>query len=136
VTSTSTSTTTATLSQLPAAWRADAATLRSWGAAENATTLERAADELEAALHRGADETLSLPEAARESGYSADHLGRLIREGKLPNAGRPNAPRIRRGDLPRKTKARRDGRRETLGVYSPVQIARSVVTSLKEHDHD
>ncbi len=34
--------------------------------------------------------------------YSADHLGRLVREGKLPNAGREGAPRIRLQDLPRK----------------------------------
>ncbi len=29
------------------------------------------------------------PEAARRSGYYADHLGRLVRDGKIPNAGRP-----------------------------------------------
>lgn len=46
--------------------------------------------------------SLSLAEAARRSGYSADHLGRLVRQGKIPNAGRPNAPRIRLSDLPRK----------------------------------
>lgn len=51
--------------------------------------------------HRN-DEALNLRKAARESGYSVDHLGRLLSEGQLPNAGRPNAPRIRRGDLPRK----------------------------------
>jgi len=49
-----------------------------------------------------ADELLNLRTAARESGYSADHLGRLVHEGKIPNAGRPHAPRIRRADLPRK----------------------------------
>ena len=35
-----------------------------------------------------------------ESCYSAAHLGRLVREGKVPNAGRPGTPRIARGDLP------------------------------------
>ncbi|MDE2782551.1 MAG: hypothetical protein OXK77_06320, partial [Gemmatimonadota bacterium] len=44
-------------------------------------------------------------EAARESGYSADHLGRLVRDGRIPNAGRPGAPRIARTDLPRKAPA-------------------------------
>lgn len=35
-----------------------------------------------------AAETLSLAEAARESGYTADHLGRLIKHNKIVNAER------------------------------------------------
>jgi len=46
---------------------------------------------------------LTLTEAARWSGYSREHLGRLVAKGTIPNAGRPNAPRIRVADLPRKT---------------------------------
>jgi hypothetical protein len=49
-----------------------------------------------------ANEPLSLTEAARESGYSAGHLGREIKAGRIPNAGRENAPKILRRDLPRK----------------------------------
>jgi hypothetical protein len=52
--------------------------------------------ELEAALHDSEEELLDLQEAAPESGYSPDHLGRLVRDGKIPNAGRRNAPKIRR----------------------------------------
>jgi hypothetical protein len=48
------------------------------------------------------DERLTLNEASAESGYSVDHLGRLLRDGKLTNVGRPRAPRVRRGDLPRR----------------------------------
>ncbi len=48
---------------------------------------------------------LILPEAASRSGYSAEHLGRMIREGRIPNAGRKGAPRIRTADLPRKPPA-------------------------------
>ena len=87
--------------------------------------LDRCADELEA--------TLSLVEAASESGYSADHLGRLVRDGKIPNAGRPGAPRIARKHLPRKCHstgappqprlARGRGRRE----LSSRQIVESVI---------
>ena len=40
--------------------------------------------------------------AARVSGYTADHLGALVKRGKIPNAGRTGAPRIRRQDVPRK----------------------------------
>jgi len=92
------------LRELVPAWRARAADLRSWALADGAATaLERAADELEAALHSEAEELLNLEQAAAASGFSADHLGREVRAGRIPNAGRPNAPRIRRADLPRKT---------------------------------
>lgn len=71
----------------------------------------RLCDEMLADLERAAvndgDQLLSLRAAAIESGYSADHLGRMLRAGTLPNAGRANAPRIRRGDLPRKSNALR-----------------------------
>ena len=48
------------------------------------------------------EEVLTLVEAAMESGYSADHLGRLVRAGAIVNVGRANAPKIRRRNLPRK----------------------------------
>jgi hypothetical protein len=67
-----------------------------------ARAYELAASDLEAALEEGAKEALTLTEAADESGYSADHLGRLVRDGKIPNAGRPGAPRIARRSLPAK----------------------------------
>ena len=43
--------------------------------------------------------SLSLTQAAERTGYSAEHIGRLLRQGKLPNAGRKNAPRVRLRDL-------------------------------------
>jgi hypothetical protein len=43
-----------------------------------------------------------LTEAARESGYSVEYLGRLVRHGMIPNPGKKGSPRIRRCDLPRK----------------------------------
>jgi len=48
----------------------------------------------------GAEHVFTLKEAARKSGYSQAHLGRLVRNGRIPNAGRPRAPRIRLGDVP------------------------------------
>ena len=88
--------------RLPAAWRRQAKTLRRYGGRALATALERCADELEGTIQEHDDATYSLTEAARESGYSREHLGRLVRDGKIPNAGRPGAPRIARRDLPRK----------------------------------
>jgi hypothetical protein len=67
-----------------------------------ARLLARVADELEAALATTGDALVPLNDAARLSGYSADHLGRLIRDGKLVNMGTRHRPRVRVGDLPRK----------------------------------
>jgi len=72
---------------LPGTWRKRAKALRRYTIAERDET------------------TFSLVEASRESGYSADHLGRLVRDGKIPNAGRRGAPRIARRHLPRKAHA-------------------------------
>ncbi|MXX35701.1 MAG: hypothetical protein F4Z50_13210 [Gemmatimonadetes bacterium] len=87
---------------LPGTWRRRAKALRRYGSEPPAVTLERCAAELEDTIVERDEATYSLVEASRESGYSADHLGRLVRDGKIPNAGRPGAPRIARRDLPRK----------------------------------
>jgi hypothetical protein len=84
-------------------WRSRAGKLRDWAAAEEvAHAWEEAARELESVLAAEEQELLNLQQASHRSGYCPDHLGRLIREGKLPNSGRVNAPKIRIGDLPRK----------------------------------
>ncbi len=90
---------------LPVTWRKQAQALRRYGGETPAIVLDRCAAELEATLQELDETTLSLVEAARESGYSADHLGRLVRDGKIPNAGRSGAPRIARRHLPRKAQA-------------------------------
>ena len=95
----------ASVEGLPADWRRQAKSLRQYGGETPAKAIERCADDLEATLRERDETTLSLVEAARESGYSRDHLGRLVRDGKIPNAGRPNAPRIARRHLPRKAPA-------------------------------
>lgn len=91
------------------------------------------ADELEAALRAAAHETLTLEEAARESGYSVAHLARLIQRGTIPNAGRKYAPRILRTNLPLRA-AVLPGRADAR--ISKAQIARSVVDSMRGHDDD
>jgi hypothetical protein len=52
------------------------------------------------------DDDLTLTAAAAISGYSTEHLGRLLRHGVIPNAGRKHSPRIRRSDLPIRPKRR------------------------------
>ncbi|MFL5580924.1 MAG: hypothetical protein ACJ8AO_11160, partial [Gemmatimonadaceae bacterium] len=91
--------------ELPRAWRERAAQLRRY-APEVANALDDAAGELEAAIGEDDARELTLAEAAAESGYSAEHLRKLVATGQLANAGRHHAPRIRRGDLPRKATPR------------------------------
>ena len=94
---------------LPTEWRARAEAMRLHGAPDHARLIEHLASELDEALGAGGDELLTLKEAARASGYSADHLGSLVRKGVLENAGRSGSPRIRRSDLPHKD-AKKPGR--------------------------
>ena len=89
------------LPDLPHAWRDRAEDLRRFSAAA-AAAFEEAAEQLDRSLAEAGDTLLTLAEAARESGYSHSHIARLIRERKIPNAGRPKAPRVRWRDLPRK----------------------------------
>lgn len=72
------------------------------------------------------DDLLTLTDAAEECGYSADHLGALVRSGKLANYGRKLAPRVKASELPRKARSL------TLGQSRAnvrVQIAREVAHS-------
>jgi hypothetical protein len=113
-------------------WGSQAMTLRSFGATTQAAAIERCALQLEQALAAEDGELLTLQQAALLSGYSADHLGRLVRQGSVRNMGRPRAPRLRRGDLPRKAAALPIHAFEPhfLGA-DPRQVARAVVASRK-----
>ncbi len=88
---------------LAAHWRTEADTLRRRGAEGQAVALESCADELEAAHREEALEALTLNAASQESGYSYSALQKKVASGELPNMGTKNCPRVRRGDLPRKT---------------------------------
>jgi hypothetical protein len=65
-----------------------------------ATICEEFLSDLEEILRASGETRLSLGEAAEMSGYSSDHIGRLVRSGKLRNVGRKGAPRVLLGDLP------------------------------------
>ncbi|MCH7995010.1 MAG: hypothetical protein IIB57_11285, partial [Planctomycetes bacterium] len=56
-------------------------------------------------LQTESNAVLTLGEAATRSGYSEGHLGRLVRQRKIPNAGEPRSPRIRVVDLPMRPSA-------------------------------
>ena len=91
---------------LPADYRAKAQLLERFAPAA-AEAFREAADLLDAALIAAELEELDLPTASAECGYSASHLRRLMglesgHTAKIPNAGTPSEPRIRRAHLPRK----------------------------------
>lgn len=92
----------APLARLLLGWRGEVANLRRRGMEREAYLMDGMADDLESALRGMEQEALPLAEAAAESGYSPDHLGRLVRDGTIPNAGRKHAPRICRSNLPRR----------------------------------
>lgn len=87
---------------LPAVWRKRADWLREFGDPNTARLWDTAARELEQAVQVEGEQTYSLTQAAKLSGFSADHLSSLVKKGQIPNAGRDGAPRIRRSNLPMK----------------------------------
>ena len=59
-------------------------------------------DDLRRTILARASQVLTVKEAVRESGYSESHLFHLLESHRIPNAGGPNRPRVRRADLPKK----------------------------------
>lgn len=114
--------------QFFAKWRAEAETMRRRGVmADGAALCEEILGDLESVLKSEGDQLLSLREAAAWSGYSADHLGRMIRTGEIRNAGRKGSPRIRACDLPRRPKAGPP----RSGAYDPAADAREILAKLR-----
>jgi hypothetical protein len=107
-------------------WRAQAATLREYGAEMQAVALERCADQLHEGVRELESRPLTLQEASDLGGYSVDHLGRLVRQGKIPNVGRPGAPRIAREHVP--IKAGMVASKPEKGQIDFKQIVRSAVS--------
>ncbi len=115
------------LTDLPAAFEEAAAIAREYAADERAAAIwERAAEMAEQSLRRSGLERLTLPQAEAESGYSRDHLRRLIDEGTIPNASVADGSKaILRKDLPRKPGHGVAAARPTV-ASSRVQAARAV----------
>lgn len=90
------------IAELVHTWREEAELYRRRGLEDAAKLTDSLADELEAHVRGLRNETVTLTEAAEMSGYTADYLGKLIRRGHLPNAGRKNAPRLYLTDVPRR----------------------------------
>src|SRR5437660_2481237 len=86
-------------------WRQEADRDEQRGLRDAAAMGRHFADELDAYEKNYENEILTLDQAATESGYSKDHLSWLQSQGRLPNAGKHGAPRVRRRDLPKKPRS-------------------------------
>lgn len=101
-----------TPADLPAAWRAEADRLERYAPAA-AEAFRTAADELDQAQREQVDELLTLSEASSASGYAKRSIREMVADGRIANAGRRNAPRVRRGDLPVKPSSPNGSARRT-----------------------
>jgi hypothetical protein len=97
---------------------------------DGARLCEEVLGDLRLLIETQGETVLSISDAAAISGYSREHLGRLVKEGKLENVGRPHAPRVRRGDLPMKPSSLPSkGSTKHIVCASRRQTVRSVVDS-------
>lgn len=95
-----------TPSQFLAKWTAEAEAMHRRGVMVNGAGLcNEILTDFRAVVACQVELVLSLPEAAARSGYTAEHLGRMVGEGRIWNAGRKGVPRIRAADVPRKPPA-------------------------------
>ena len=81
------------------------------------------ASELEELFDTASQECITVPQAALESGYCAEHIRRLVRAGTIENLGRPGAPKVRRAYLPRKP-SRTQGK---ASAYDPLADAQDLM---------
>ena len=95
------------LLKLVSRWREEADLLRGYGAEEAAAAAEKHAREVVEAVKQAEDEELTLAESEIASGYSKRRLSELIADGTIPNVGAKGRPRLRRGDLPIRRKAKK-----------------------------
>lgn len=66
---------------------------------DGAKAYRRIAARIEAAQREWLYETLTISEAAEETGESYSTIRRKLKSGKIPNVGDKHRPRIRRADL-------------------------------------
>ena len=91
-----------------------------------------AAEDVERELRAWSREPLTIEEAAAETGYSPEHLRRLVRHDKLlaeRGEGAKSHLRVQRGHLPAKS-LRRGGIPEPGPGYNPDEDARDIAKRL------
>lgn len=116
-------------------YRDQAATFERYGQTEPAALLSTVAKDLLQERETWESAELTLEQAAEESGYSYSTLQRKVASGEISNAGEKHAPRIRRGDLPRKgsridaeEEQEDGGEQEDAGIASEILGARAAAS--------
>lgn len=116
---------------LASLWREDAATLRKYGADQQASVLEQCAAEVEAERQQRETACVSLDKAVEVTGYSRSHLRRLWRTGQVRQLGTRESPEFHTEDLPRKPGYIAENKTlveaDTPPVNLRMQVARAVV---------
>jgi hypothetical protein len=98
-----------------------------------AAAYRQAAEDVERELRAWNRELLTIAEAAEESGYSKEHLRRLVRKDKLlteRGKGARSRLHLRRGVLPAKSGQTPGGASEVRSVYDPAEDARDIAKRL------
>jgi len=117
-----------TIAELRQAWTNRRDEWRKLGVqVDGARLAEEVLAELEQLAAADAEELLTLTDAAREAQLHPDSIGRAIRQGRIQNAGRQNAPRVRRGDLEKLTTRRRSASRSPDPAPSLSAITRDAI---------
>ena len=86
-----------------------------WPGDPLASALPEIARQLEDRARAYALQSLSVSEASEESGFTEDHLYRLIKNEKIEDVGTGGSRRIRRADLPRK--GTKGGLKDEVGEF-------------------
>ena len=89
-------------SELASKWEKDAQLLAQYGSSQQADLLRNCSRQLFETISSENDVLLTLAVAASITGYSPDHLGKLVRQGTVKNYGRKHSPKLRLADLPKK----------------------------------
>jgi hypothetical protein len=87
---------------LTSTWQMEADLQRRRGQEQDAIRTESFIEDVLEARARHLGQLMTLQEGAEECGYSKAHLGRMVRNGSISNAGKKHAPRVLRRDLPTK----------------------------------
>ncbi len=121
------------LEALRRAWAVKADDFAAHHCDEAAAAYRLVAEEVGNELRAWSRELLTVEEAAEETGYSSEHLRRLVRHGNLQaehEAGARTHWRLERGHLPAKTRQPQGGASHTRSTYKPDEDARDIAKQL------
>lgn len=118
-----------TRAEFRARWVERRAVLEECGDGRAIKLIDRLLLEFDDYVQTDAREPIDLTAASALCGFSRRHLGRLVKDGIIPNRGRPGAPKVNPADLPIKSAALRALPEDRNLEAARDRIALSVVRS-------